>query len=70
MKYFKLFFRQKQLKGIYFKHREERWSIWVAAVIQAQQMGWRIHRRLESAVALTFLNDYNNTLKFQSWFNM
>lgn len=70
IKYFMLFFRQKQLKGIYFKPRKERWSIWVAAVIQAQQMGWRIQRRLESVVALTFLNDCNNTLKFQSWFNM
>lgn len=38
------------MKCLFFKHAKERWSIWVAAVIQAQQMDWRILRRLESAV--------------------
>lgn len=46
-KYLKFF---RHVKCIYFKQAKERWIIWVAAVIQTQQMDWRILRKFESAV--------------------
>lgn len=47
IKYFSSSLDKNQVKGLCFKPTSKRrWCIWVAAVIQAQQMCWIILRRL------------------------